>query len=114
MHEQVAATWLEARGLQLLQRNFGCRMGEIDLIMTDGTVLVFVEVRYRRSARFGSAVETVDFHKRRRLLRCAHFYLATRGNPDLSWRFDVLGISPAPRSVPSHLHFDWIQNAFCE
>ena len=53
--ETLALSWLQQRGLVCVTRNYRCRMGEIDLIMHDGTTLVFVEVRQRRSARFGGA-----------------------------------------------------------
>jgi putative endonuclease len=106
--EQIAASWLQEKGLQLLQCNFHCRVGEIDLIMRDELMLVFVEVRYRRGP-----LESVTYRKRCSLLRCARFFLATQGDPDIPWRFDVLGICPRPAvSHTGHLDFNWVRNAF--
>lgn len=108
--EQLAASYLQARGLILLQANFSCRLGEIDLIMQDGKTLVFVEVRYRRSTRFGSAVETVDRRKQQKLRCCARFFLASHGLTEKSvCRFDIIGITPAPRQ---QIEINWIRDAF--
>jgi putative endonuclease len=103
--EDRAATMLESAGLQLLERNYRCRIGEIDLIMRDGESLVFIEVRYRRNAAFGGALASVDAHKQKRLVRAAQHFLLRR-----AWsgpcRFDVVGIE-STGGRPS-----WIQNAF--
>ena len=61
--EDLACAWLQARGLRLLERNYRSRRGEIDLIMQDGEQLVFVEVRYRASNRYGSAAESITSAK---------------------------------------------------
>ena len=73
--EDAAKTHLEQRGLKLLEQNFRCRRGEIDLIMQDGTGLVFIEVRYRRQNRFGSALESVTPAKQARVVAAARYYL---------------------------------------
>jgi putative endonuclease len=102
--EQLACRYLESQGLRLVARNHRCRHGEIDLVMRDADTLVFVEVRYRRSQRFGSAAESVDAHKQRRLAAAAGHYL--QGHPcPLPCRFDVLAIGAADG-------IDWIRNAF--
>lgn len=92
--EALALAHLEAAGLQLLARNVACRVGELDLIMQDGDILVFVEVRARRSDRFGGAAASVTFAKQQRLVRTAQFFLKTawRG-PMPHCRFDVVAIS---------------------
>jgi putative endonuclease len=104
--EQAACRYLENRGLRLIARNYRCRCGEIDLIMDDGDSLVFVEVRYRRHGRYGSAAETVDARKRARLTRCAQQYLqrhpAAQRRPA---RFDVISLDGG-----QGLH--WIPDAF--
>ena len=97
---------LLARGLRLLERNFRSHAGEIDLVMQQDGSLVFVEVRYRRSRGFGSAVETVTPSKQHRLLTTAAYYLQ-RHNLDLPCRFDVVGISG-----PQQDEILWIQDAF--
>jgi putative endonuclease len=104
--EERALQHLLARGLRLRERNFRSRAGEIDLIMQQGDTLVFVEVRYRRSRDFGSAVETVTPSKQRRLLATAAYYLQ-RHRLDLACRFDVVGICGAQQE-----EIVWIQNAF--
>lgn len=104
--EDSACAYLQARGLQLLTRNYRTRQGEIDLILADADSLVFVEVRYRAHARFGSAAESVDRRKQARLLACARHYLLTHpqagGRP---CRFDVVAVN-GERSI------EWIPNAF--
>jgi putative endonuclease len=104
LKEDVACRYLEGRGLRLVARNHRCRQGEIDLVMRDADILVFVEVRYRRSQRFGSAAESVDVHKQRRLTAAAGHYLQGHPSP-LPCRFDVLAIGADDR-------IDWIRNAF--
>ncbi len=75
--EALALIWLQQRGLVCITRNYRCRMGEIDLIMRDGNTLVFVEVRQRRSARFGGAAASITPAKQARLARTAEHYLQT-------------------------------------
>ena len=109
--ESIANDYLTKRGLALITRNFQCKLGEIDLIMQDNDTLVFVEVRYRRSNRFGSAAETVDRRKQRKLVRTAQLFLKIHHlSQSTPCRFDIVGISPQPRT--DTLCFDWIQNAF--
>ena len=74
-YETKACLYLQQRGLTLLQRNYRSRHGEIDLIMQEADSLVFVEVRYRRSNRFGSGAESVSYHKQARLIATAAHYL---------------------------------------
>ncbi len=105
--ERLAEDWLTQQGLTLVERNFTLRGGEIDLIMWQGNVLVFVEVRYRHSSDHGSGAESITAAKRRKLLRTAEYYLQqTFGNRPPFCRLDVLSGSGDP------ICFDWIQNAF--
>lgn len=104
--EDVACSFLQRNGLSLQQRNYHCRYGEIDLIMQDSDTLVFVEVRYRRSTKFGSAAESIDTRKQQKLVFTANHYL--QKNPtQLSTRFDVVALSP-------HQEPEWITNAFMD
>ena len=106
--ELAACRYLEARGLRLRGGNYRCRRGEIDLIMDDGDVLVFVEVRYRSNCRFGGGVESVDGRKQRKLISAAQHYL--QKHPRLAsrpCRFDVVALGPANRGRP----VEWIRNA---
>ena len=75
--EAIAAAYLEAHGLSIVARNVRSRFGEIDLIAREGETLVFVEVRLRRSARFGGASASITAAKRNRLVAAAQTYLAT-------------------------------------
>ena len=109
--ESIANNYLDARGLSLITRNFQCKLGEIDLIMRDANTLVFVEVRYRKSERFGRAVETVNRRKQRKLIRTALLYLNIhRLSQSTPCRFDILGITM--HADGKTLCFDWRQNAF--
>ncbi len=90
--ERRAAQHLEALGFQVLQRNYTCRMGEIDLVCEERGVLCFVEVRMRSGASHGRAVETISIEKRRRITRAAQHWLLTAGGDDRACRFDVVTI----------------------
>ncbi len=105
--EDFALQYLERRGLTFVARNFRCRAGELDLILRDGEQLVFVEVRSRRSSRFGTPAESVTRNKQQRLLRAAAFYLQRHGL-DLPCRFDVVAILQTGDAQ----QVEWIQDAF--
>ncbi len=90
--EARAARWYEARGYRVVARNWRCRDGELDLVVTRGRTLVFVEVKTRRTDRFGTPAEAVTYQKQRRLRRLALRYLeATEARP-ATLRFDVVSI----------------------
>jgi len=89
--EDAALAYLRAQGLRLVERNFCCRGGEIDLILRDGEVLVFVEVRARASASHGGAAASITPAKQRRLVTAAQVYLQRLGTPP-PCRFDVVAI----------------------
>jgi len=100
--EQAALRYLSRHGLALVEANFTCRGGEIDLVMRAGDTLVFVEVRQRTDARHGGAAASITPAKIRRLLRAAQVYL--QRFPSLPpCRFDVVAIDGG--------HIDWIRNA---
>lgn len=73
--EQQACDFLQAQGLRLVERNWSCRYGELDLIMRDGESWVFVEVRARASSRFGGAAASIDYRKQQKLQTAANLYL---------------------------------------
>ena len=104
--EDLCAGLLRAAGLRLIERNWRCRLGEIDLIAEESGTLVFAEVRMRQSGNYGGAVESVTAAKRARLLAAARLYLA--GRRDAKRRFDVFLIDGVAR------HVQWIRNAFGE
>jgi len=103
--ETAAARYLQAAGLTIAARNYRGRRGEIDLIARDGDTLVFVEVRYRRSSRFGSAGASVDARKQQKLLATAHGYLQQH-KLDCPCRFDVIAIDGDMQNI------QWIKDAF--
>ena len=79
--------------MQILEQNFRCRMGEIDLIARDGRYLVFVEVKYRRSSQAGYALEAINWKKAMQVRKVASFYLIRHGYPeDTPVRFDAAGV----------------------
>ena len=89
--EARALGFLEQQGLTLMEKNFRCRVGEMDLIMRDGQVLVFIEVRSRKNQRFGGAAASVGPVKQQRLWRTAAFYLLKFPKPPVC-RFDLVAI----------------------
>jgi putative endonuclease len=103
--ERIAARYLTDRGLRLLDRNWRCREGELDIVARDGDAIVFCEVKTRRQVGFGHPVEAVTPTKQRRLRTLAHRWLAAHEEhaPDL--RFDVVGVLVPPRgpAVVTHL-----------
>ena len=104
--EQAAAEFLRGRGLRLLQQNYRCRFGEIDLILQDGDTLVFAEVRLRSRDDFGGAAASINAAKRSRLVRAARHYLAGLGGMP-PCRFDAVLLQDAEgRNV------EWLRNAF--
>jgi putative endonuclease len=108
--EALAHQHLKDYGLRLLERNYRCRTGEIDLIMQDAGVIAFIEVRYRRNDRHGSALESVNTQKQRRLYSAAqHYLLHHPAHNAFPCRFDVVGISPG-ENAPWNIQ--WIKNAF--
>ena len=93
-YEDAAAAYLEGKNFRILQRNFICRTGEVDIIASDGPFLVFVEVKYRRTAAHGDPLEAVNAKKQRRIIGAALYYMSKhRISPDTPIRFDVIGIS---------------------
>jgi putative endonuclease len=103
--EAMAAAFLQTHGLTVLERNYRCRLGEIDLVAREGNTTVFVEVRQRKSALFGGAAASITPAKQQRLLRAARHYLSRlRSVPEC--RFDALLIEGDPPRI------EWVRNAF--
>lgn len=91
--EERAAAFLEAQGYRILERNYRCPLGEVDLIARDGATVVFVEVKTRSSSRFGSPQAAVGPGKQKRMTAVALFYLKGRGWLTAPARFDVAAVS---------------------
>lgn len=105
--EIQACSYLQQQGLILIERNYRCRSGELDLIMRDGEHLVFVEVRSRNNSNYGNPAETVTRRKQNRIVRAAAHYLQ-RQRINKPCRFDVVAISTAPQTHK----LEWIKDAF--
>lgn len=104
-YEQMAAEHLERSGYRIIERNYRCHIGEIDLIARDGKYLVFLEVKYRRSALSGTPAEAVGYRKQMSISKVAGYYMMCRHlSDDTPVRFDVVSILGGQVSV--------IRNAF--
>lgn len=90
-YEAQAAVFLEKQGYHVLEKNYRCRIGEIDLVARDGAYLVFVEVKYRRDNKKGGAAAAVSAAKQKTISRVADYYMKVHGiYADQSVRFDVV------------------------
>ncbi len=102
--EQTAAQYLQRQGLKLVEPNYRCRFGEIDLILRDGESLVFTEVRMRSRGDFGGAAGSIDAHKQQRIILAAQHYLSSLPRIP-SCRFDAILMDGAG-------NIEWVKNAF--
>ncbi len=108
--ERAAAGFLRRLGYRILQHNFSCRLGEIDMVALDGQCIVFVEVRSTESADTAGPAHSVDRRKQQKLTQLGRYYLKVKNVNDHPARFDVLAISwPAQQAEPRIVHFP---NAF--
>lgn len=106
--ERLAERYLQKKGYTLVERNYRCPAGELDLIVLDRRVVVFVEVKTRTGHGFGSPLEAVEFRKQRKMIQAAQFFLAEKRLQQRDARFDVVGVSwPGREPVVEH-----IENAF--
>ncbi len=93
VYEKAAGAYLEKQGYRILEYNFRCRSGEIDIIARDGEYLVFVEVKYRKDAGSGNPLEAVDARKQRTISRTALYYCMKHGYGETTpCRFDVAAV----------------------
>ncbi len=107
--EQVAVGFLRKRGLRILEQNFRCRLGEIDIIAMDKKTVCFVEVKTRRTLGFGSGMEAVSRAKQQKIMKTALLYLKMHNLSECDFRFDVISIL---LSDPSPPHVEYLENAF--
>ena len=104
--EEMVARYLQQNGMEILERNFRNRQGEIDIIGRHNGYLVFAEVKYRGSLRQGNPAEAVDFRKQKQICKVADFYRMIHGlGEQTPVRYDVLAVIEDK--------INWIQNAFC-
>ena len=110
--EQRARQYLQRRGLAFVEANYRCPPGEIDLVMSDGPTIVFVEVRYRRNQSYGGALESIDARKQRKLRSAAQHYLQRRhGKLEVPCRVDVVLVSGNIDDANDDQNMEWIPNA---
>ena len=104
--ELQARIYLQQQGLQWRNSNYRCKVGELDLVMMDGAVLVIVEVRYRKSEQFGGALASITRKKQARIVAATQHYVIINKLNHCAIRFDVVAISGVDHRL------DWIKNAF--
>ena len=111
--ETACCDFLKSNGLRLVDKNFSCRQGEIDLIMTDKKTLVFIEVRFRKNNSFGGGLESITLAKQSKLRKTAELYLQ-QNNQYKNARFDVVSMSKNTQTLANKqvYTYDWITNAF--
>ena len=109
-YEDKAEQFLISQGYKLREKNYYTRRGEIDLIMTRGTSLIFIEVRYRKNARFGSAEETITKTKQAKIVFSARHYITTHNLWHMNAQFDVVTLTP--NQPDNSLQLNWLKNAF--
>lgn len=107
--EELAARYLAAHGCSIVQKNYRCPVGEIDIIARWGELVIFAEVKTRRSGRFGRPGLAVDFFKQQKIIRSASWYIRQKGLEDSRFRFDVLEVIRTPAGQISVNH---IKGAF--
>ena len=113
--EELACKFLQRAGLKLVERNFRCSGGEIDLVMRDQRTLVFVEVRYRRQQRFGGAAASINQRKQQRITLAASLYLQRQpaNSRQPRCRFDVVLLSGDVKDTDTQpAAIEWIKQAF--
>ncbi|KTD42809.1 YraN family protein [Legionella parisiensis] len=105
--EEKALAYLNNQGLELIKKNYNCRLGEIDLIMRDKDQLVFIEVRSRVSMQFGGGIASVTYAKRQKILKTAVYYILEHQEYEqFALRFDVVSIDGKSASI------NWVKDAF--
>ena len=107
--EQLVASYLLKHGLKLVEKNYTCKLGEIDLVMQDGNTLVFIEVRSRKNQKFMHTFETIDLRKQRKIINTSLNFLQrypAYRHQDI--RFDAVAVIQNQK----YSEIDWIKNAF--
>ena len=93
VYELKASDYLTKKGYQIIERNYRCRIGEIDIIAIERDCLCFIEVKYRKNEKTGDPLEAVDKRKQQKIIRTAQYYLLTHSKyQSVKCRFDAVGI----------------------
>ncbi|MEA1964278.1 MAG: YraN family protein [Candidatus Aerophobetes bacterium] len=106
--ENSAVKFLKGKGYEIIERNYRCPVGEVDIVAKDKRTLVFVEVKTRTSTNFGLPEEAISYRKRQHLSRIASFYLVYHKIKEANCRFDVVSVLMSDKIKDIHL----IKNAF--
>ena len=107
--EDIALNHLQQKSFRLLQRNFNCKGGELDLVMMDRDELVFVEVRFRQNDHYGDGIESINSQKQRKLRVAAETWLQRNHHVVFrACRFDVVSV----KGNPPDFQIEWIDDAF--
>ncbi|GHE81926.1 YraN family protein [Thalassotalea profundi] len=111
--EQIAKEHIQEEGLIFIEQNFHSRWGEIDLIMKDNEVFVFIEVKYRKNTVFGGAISAISTKKQQKIIKTAAIYLQQHGlnEYNTAYRFDVVAIEGNINSIAKP-QINWLKNAF--
>lgn len=102
--EEKAVQFLMKNGFSIVEMNYTCKIGEIDIIAKDSEALVFIEVKWRKNIKMGRPYEAVDYHKQMKIMKSAMLYAQEKGLYETSMRFDVIEIIDE--------EILWIKNAF--
>lgn len=107
--ENLAAKYLTCHGYELIEKNYRCPFGEIDIIARRADIIVFIEVKTRQSMKFGRPGEAVNYYKQQKIIKTAQWYIHSSQLDRLHFRFDVLEIlrTPAGQATVNH-----VRNAF--
>ncbi len=108
--EDAAIRHLEGLGLDIVERNYRCRLGEVDIIAREGDTLCFIEVKARRMGAFGGGLEAVEGRKRAQVRRVATYYLSRFGDTPPACRFDATEVWLDQSGRPQRVHV--VKNAF--
>lgn len=108
--EDMACSYLEQRGYKLLERNFSCKAGELDIIAMEGDTIAFVEVKCRTGVDFGNPSEAVSFYKQSRMVKAALFFMSKHKLFDYMCRFDVIEV--LTEGTKENTRINLIKNAF--
>ena len=106
--EEVAAEYLKKDGYKILEKNFRCRSGEIDIIAKKDSVVAFIEVKTRKSTLYGEPEESIDFLKVKRIRKSANYFICFKNLGDFDFSFDVISI----KLVSGKFKIKHIRNAF--
>lgn len=92
LYEDICAEYLTENGFNVLQRNYKCKVGEIDIVAEKDNIIRFIEVKYRGNGKYGFALESIDLKKQNRIKRAASWFLNEKGLNGVQCSFDVITV----------------------